>query len=403
MSITAPELRCDHAGSGARSRALTLLRLPLLAGALLLTACPLPLATVIPPSAVSATTRYSSPKYSDPAEWLCRPDLPASRCRADLGATEIRPDHSRAPAPHVAAASTKVDCFYVYPTVDLDAVPGNHTDFSDLGPMTNATLAQAARFSEVCDVYVPLYRQITIGTYIFPGARREQRLEIAFSDIADAFAHYLGQHNRGRKIALIGHSQGAEMVVRLLQRFFDHDPALRERLLIAMAIGGRVDVPKGKLVGGTFESVPVCSTPDELGCVIAYRTYRAGGKVSTALGAPPAGSESACVNPASIDRNERHALSRTYFPVTGRSGGALAGIEGVTTPFVLFRDLYASQCLDGPEGTRYLGITTAAGEAGPLDLEDARLNTALGLHVLDLQLPQGDLIDLVKRRAAALP
>jgi Protein of unknown function (DUF3089) len=380
-----------------------LLRGSLLASASLAAACALPPQTVTPSGAVSATTRYSSPKYADPKQWLCRPDLPESRCHAELGATEIHPDHSRSPAPHVAAAPAKVDCFYVYPTVDLGLVPGNHTDFTDLAPMTAATLAQAARFGEVCDVYVPLYRQITIGTYLFGAQGREERLAVAFSDVADAFAHYLGQHNHGRKIVLIGHSQGAEMVVRLLQRFFDGDPALRERLLVAMAIGGRVDVPKGKLVGGTFTSVPVCSTPDELGCVIAYRSYRAGGKVSTALGAPPAGSESVCVNPGSVDRNERRPLSRAYFPTVGRSGEALLGTEGVTTPFVLFRDLYAAQCLDGPEGSRYLGISAPPGAPGPIDLTAARLNTALGLHVLDLQLPQGDLIDLVKRRAAALP
>lgn len=170
-----------------------------------------------------------------------------------------------------------------------------------------------------------------------------------------------------RKIVLIGHSQGAEMVVRLLQRFFDGDPALRERLLVAMAIGGRVDVPKGKLV------------------------------------APPAGSESACVNPGSFDRNERRPLSRAYFPTVGRSGKAVDGTGGVTTPFVLFCHLSSAQCLDGPDGYRYLGISTEPGEPGPIDLTDARLDTALGLHILDFQLPQGDLIDLAKRRAAALP
>lgn len=87
---------------------------------------------MIPAGAVSATTRYSSPKYADPQQWLCRPDLPESRCRADLGATEIHPDHPRAPAPHVPAASTKVDCFYVYPTVDLGVVPGNLKGISSI-------------------------------------------------------------------------------------------------------------------------------------------------------------------------------------------------------------------------------------------------------------------------------
>lgn len=90
-----------------------------------------------------------------------------------------------------------------------------------------------------CAVYAPLYRQATIGTYFAGKDRRESFLQTAYSDVLDAFLHYMGQHNRGRKVVLIGHSQGADMISRLLRQVFDHDPAMRERLMLAMPVGDR--------------------------------------------------------------------------------------------------------------------------------------------------------------------
>jgi len=378
--------------------------------ALPLAACaPIPEPTPISPAAVSPFTGYRSAKYANPAMWLCRPDLPlgADHCRVDLTATEIRPDGSRVAVSYVPAAAPKVDCFYVYPTVDLGIVADNHTDFSDVGPMARTAAAQAARLGEVCSVYAPLYRQVTIGAYLTGDESREARLLVAFSDVADAFLHYLGQHNQGRKIVLVGHSQGAEMVVRLIQRFFDHDPALRERLLLAMPIGGQVEVPRGRTTGGTFATVPICTRAGEVGCVIAFRSYRDGTSVSAGRWAPKPGNETVCVNPASVDRNERRLLSRAYLPADGRGRRALRGVDDVATPFVVYPNLYAARCAEAPGGYRYLAVSEARGAGdvreSPIDLASFALNTAMGLHVLDLQLPQGELIDLVARRAAALP
>ncbi len=95
----------------------------------------------------------------------------------------------------------------------------------------------------------------------------------------DAFLHYMGRYNHGRKVVLIGHSQGAGMIVHLLQSRFEHDPVMMSRLLLAMPIGGPVEVPKGATVGATFDSIPLCTKPDETACVIAYQSRSAGGKV----------------------------------------------------------------------------------------------------------------------------
>jgi hypothetical protein len=265
--------------------------------------------------------------------------------------------------------------------------------------MTAAALAQAARFSEACALYVPLYRQATLGTYLRGADTRERWLAVAYSDVADAFLHYMGRFNHGRKVVLIGHSQGAHMITRLLKDYFDADPAMRARLLLALPIGGAVEVAAGAATGGSFANVPLCTRAGETGCVVAYRSYRDGEEPATRKRdvAHP-GAAFACVNPAAPGSDDRRPFSRTYFP-TGRGG--LSGLEGVTTPFVLLRDFYAGRCTATAEGFRYLAVEAAPAPGdlrkSPVDLDGWRASTSMGLHVLDMSFPQGDLVDLVAR------
>jgi hypothetical protein len=318
--------------------------------------------------------------------------------------------------PHHAAAHPAADCFYVYPTVDLELVPGNHDDFRDVRKMRATTLAQAARFTETCALWVPLYRQVTIGTYLQSKDRLERGLSIAFSDIERAFAEYLARADRTRKIVLIGHSQGAEMVVRLLRRFFDDDPALRSRLLLAMPIGGDVDVLAGDTRGGTTKNIAACTRPEETGCIVAYRTYAAGERVEPDRWAPLAGHETVCVDPSLADRAPvasasssapPHRLTGATFAVWPELRGFMRGIEGVETPFVVLRDFYGVRCVRGPGGFAYLEVSAAPlpgdTRTSPVELRHRRFRLGnLGLHVLDLQLAQGDLVDMVARRVSRL-
>lgn len=374
----------------------------------LLAACAQAQPYVLPADLKSPFTGYVSPRYRSASMWVCRPDVPGSACERDRTATEIRADGSRVVVPPVTAREPKVDCFYVYPTVDLSLGASNHDDFTDTTPMADVAYAQAAGFREACAVYAPLYRQVTIGTYLRGGETREHNLGVAFSDVADAFVHYMAQYNRGRKVAVIGHSQGAEMVVRLLRRFFDADPVLRERLLIGMPIGGHVEVKKGGVTGGSFQSIPICTAMDQLGCVVAYRSHRGGEEIKPfPADLPAAGNEIACVSPADVAGNARRPLSRTFIPISERLETYLGGLAGEKTPMLLVRDFYSAQCVDGQDGYRYLAVwpSEAAGDARParLRLDGWRFGTRMGLHVLDFQLPQGDLVDLVARRAALVP
>ena len=58
-----------------------------------------------------------------------------------------------------AVANPPIDCLYVYPTVSSED-QGN-LDMQIQLPQIFVAQAQASRFSQVCRVYAPMYRQIT--------------------------------------------------------------------------------------------------------------------------------------------------------------------------------------------------------------------------------------------------
>lgn len=184
----------------------------------------------------------ASPIYGEHAMWLSRPGHPSDVSRR-LAATEVRSDGSYESSPFIPAAAPAVDCFYVYPTVALLGLPGNVATLKDPTPMLEPLEHQALRFNELCNVYAPLYHQATLASYLV--AQRDEYLERAYRDVEEAFKHYMGQHNDGRPIVLLGHSQGGSMIATLLQRVFDVHPALRRQLVVAMPIGTPVYAPRG--------------------------------------------------------------------------------------------------------------------------------------------------------------
>ena len=374
---------------------------------LLVCGCAVPPRSPEPPTTLkSPFTGYRSARYDDPRWWLCLPGR-KDACAGDLDATELRPDGTHievrdTPAP----GSDQVDCFWVYPTVDLRPWAASHESFSDLGSMTVATVMQAARFRSVCRIYAPLYRQTTIGAYLQGEAARAPYRAVAVSDVVDAFLDYMGQYNHGHKIVLIGHSQGGEMVVALLQRFFDHDPAMRERLLLAMPIGWPVEVAPGRTTGGTFDNIPVCTQHGETGCVVTYRSYDAHAVAKAGHAMPTAGRESVCVEPSTLAHGTT-TMSRSLFGVPGHYGMpgwlfALQGEGAVRTPFVMVRDLFEGRCVSGDNGFRYLAVSVKDGRQSPVDLESRWLHGELGYHLFDMHFEAGDLMDLVGERARAL-
>ncbi|RZA12843.1 MAG: DUF3089 domain-containing protein, partial [Proteobacteria bacterium] len=267
-------------------------------------------------------------------------------------------------------------------------------------------------FQGSCRIYAPLYSQVTVGTYVLPEDERRPYLDIAATDVRNAFDFYMANFNRGRKIVLIGHSQGSEMLSQLLKSRFDADPAMRAKLLLAILPGFGIHAPVGKTVGGTFANIPACSTAGETGCVIAYRSFKEGtdylGDGSIALLELE---EEVCVNPAALDnatlsvedrRQTRLPLAGTLLPPTAWLSDAIR-VVGSPTPFVLTSGSYNAACRSGPDPrNRYLSIDENLPDSDPrhgIVLMDSEPLTGItGLHRLDLQFPMTELVNLVRAR-----
>src|SRR3954453_12679845 len=94
-----------------------------------------------------------APSTSEPAGktvWLCRPGASPDPCASSLTSTAVLPDGSRHGEPTPAPRSSKLDCFYVYPTVSQE--PTANADLTIQPAEINVAIAQAARFSDVCRV-----------------------------------------------------------------------------------------------------------------------------------------------------------------------------------------------------------------------------------------------------------
>ncbi|MGZ4618683.1 MAG: DUF3089 domain-containing protein, partial [Frankiaceae bacterium] len=204
---------------------------------------------------------------SHPTVWLCRPGMTINPCAGNLDTTVVAPDGTGSAEGFRPAATPKIDCFYVYPTLS-EAASIN----APLAPEPEAvavTRAQVGRFASLCRLFVPVYRQITLrglglalgGQRIPPAART-----LAAEDVASAWHDYLNHDNAGRGVLLIGHSQGAIELIALISTELDKNPAERALLVSAILPGGNLLVPAGRDVGGDFQTIPACRTPTQHAC-----------------------------------------------------------------------------------------------------------------------------------------
>src|SRR5829696_6478320 len=109
---------------------------------------------------------YTSDQYADGRNWLCHPaDADENVCDRDLDATLVYPDGTTEVEAHTKADDPPIDCFYVYPTISTD--PGLNSDLEPAdGQEIRTVVNQAARLNSTCEVYAPVYRQLTLGSLL---------------------------------------------------------------------------------------------------------------------------------------------------------------------------------------------------------------------------------------------
>jgi pimeloyl-ACP methyl ester carboxylesterase len=306
------------------------------------------------------------------------------------------------------AEDPPVDCFYVYPTVSGQTTV-NATLHID-PEQTAIAVQQASRFSQVCRVYAPVYRQLTLTT-INSGTDSPEARVLAYGDVLAAWQDYLANHNDGRGVVLIGHSQGTFMLTNLIATEIDPDPDLRRLVVSALLIGGNVTVAAGQDVGGDFQNIPACRSADQTGCVVAYSSFDHAPPPDSFFGRTDSGPrateqaggnlEVLCVNPASLAGGTgplQPYFGTAKFP--GPIGLVLPQAPSVPTPWVASPGLYTAHC-ESSGGASWLQIDTTdiAGDQRQVVYET--LGPTFGLHLFDVNLALGNLVDLVRQQTAA--
>jgi hypothetical protein len=354
--------------------------------------------------------------YDDPAHWVCRPDL-VDVCDSDLDATIVEADGTLTVAPFAPAADPDVDCFYVYPTISRD--DGTNSDLiAAEGEEGYAARNQAAPLGTDCRVFAPTYRQVTLTALVERlsggGGGLDQARQLAYDDVRSAWRHYLANDNGGRGVVLIGHSQGAGVLNRLIADEIEKDPEQLDILVAAYLAGSTVEIPPGAVVGGDFHLVPLCESEVQFGCVLSWASFRntSPPPANSFFGDADPGANAACTNPASLGDGEAPLAAR--FPAnTGASILTALGTDPditawvdpavgtIDTPFVELPDLVTGRCVSW-DGRHWLEVTVRGDPDDPrADDIGGDLTPEWGLHLVDINLVIGDLQRLVRTQGAA--
>ena len=359
-----------------------------------------------PVSANQATDDAES-IYANSDKWLCLPGR-EDTCDQDLATTVVEADGTMTLEQFDPPAEAPVDCFYIYPTISLDQ--SANADWNE-GPEEGRVIQQQlARFADVCRVYAPKYRQITMlgASGQLPRTEVIAAFRTAYGDVTDAWKYYLENYNQGRGVILIGHSQGSRMMNQLIKTEIDGKPA-QHRIVAAYLNGTSVLVPEGKVVGGDFKSMPLCTSASETGCIVAYRSFRDTiGPVNDYAATSRDDMTIACVNPAAPGGGE--APLHTYLTTDALMGGPVpqwtTDDKKVETPFASVPGLLTGECVSNEKG-QYLTIRIKADPDDPRTDDitgdiytEGKLNPDMGLHLIDINLVMGNLLDLAREQSA---
>jgi hypothetical protein len=184
----------------------------------------------------------TSTKYSDPYNWA---SLPSSITKT-------------------------VDVFYAYPTIYMDADPPNMDISNDKNrqDVIDKMNEQMGLYSPYANIYVPYYQQMyRDGFDDLPADEASELLNVAYEDIADAFKYYMEYLNEGRPFILMGHSQGAGILVDLMRKEFENSGYL-DQMVAAYTTG--VSIMPSDTVD--YSWIKIAKSNNDIGVVITYNT-----------------------------------------------------------------------------------------------------------------------------------
>lgn len=267
------------------------------------------------------------------------------------------PDYSQASAWFERGAPAGPDTAAVFYVHGTSFSGGNHWNAPLDDGTANARIVTsdlpnfAAPFRSSGAVFIPRYRQAAL--YAFMNNREDGMAARTFAarDVRDAFDHFIRDIGADRPFIIAGTGQGGLHALNILIRRVAPDEALRGRLVAAYLMETTVplDLFETRLPG-----ITPCTTPDAIGCVIAYASAgpnederirilterTASWRPNGGLGFVE-GRGLVCVNPILGRRATDYAPARMH-----RGGVAADGFESGVAPAPIPAQTGA-QCVDG--------------------------------------------------------
>jgi hypothetical protein len=362
----------------------------------------------------AAGAQQAAAEEAPGAVWMCKPGISVNPCTFEtpvildrsLGADKVEQGGTSRLRHPKNGAGMPIDCFYVFPTMSREEQLFQMAELypeMDVFRNLQITVAESevateevSRFASRCRVYAPMYRQMTLEKLFDGGAYSPQR-DPAYHDVKAAWNEYLRDHNNGRGVVIIGHSQGSFVLTRLISDEIDPNPTIRRKVISAFLPGGGMLVPKGKDVGGSFQNIPACRRPDQTACVVSYNTFSSQPPPNRRFGrSPRADREVLCVNPAALARSATGKVkSVARHPDLI---GSEAPVKAL--PFVEHAGLYEARCTNGG-GANWLQVDDVGGPDDKRWRFGQPQGPTWGLHVAEVNIMLGNLLDLVDTQSAA--
>ena len=218
------------------------------------------------PAMIRPTTPFDASSmqpldYSDMQNWAARP--------------EIEDDFYTLPD-GVTKQDTDIAVFFVHPSsLVLERFWNLDIERERIDSDVNEDFlaGQASAFAPVADVYMPYYRQASLYAVIYQsGSDGDLAMGAAYSDVADAFDHFVTTEIGDRPFVVASHSQGSLHSIRLLAEKVYGTP-LEKQLVAAYLVGVRVNA----------NIFTACTEVDEYGCVLSWNAFTEGADIPDAF------------------------------------------------------------------------------------------------------------------------
>ena len=169
--------------------------------------------------AKSATTTTAPQTDAAGTVWLCRPGLAQNPCDGDMSTTTVTASGKRSVQKDSVGGRKKYNCFYLYPTASNESTV--NSDLTVQSTETADATAQAARFSKDCNVWAPMYEQVTVSGLSQANTTDPGAYTVAYDSVLADWTDFITNYDNGLPIVLIGHSQGSIMLIKLIQSQID--------------------------------------------------------------------------------------------------------------------------------------------------------------------------------------